>query len=483
MPPVPSARRTSVGREEYRATLDALYRRRRFGIRPGIEVISALLASLDHPERRFTAIHVTGSKGKGSVAAMAQAILSAHSVPTALFTSPHLESYRERMRIDDRLIEPDEVVDGVRRVEAQSERLRAEGTIDRAPTYFELTTALAFDWFARRGARAAVIEVGIGGRLDATNVLDSKVGVVTTIELEHTDILGSTLAAIAHEKSGILHPGMTGVVGALPDEARVVVDAEAKQRGVRLWHLGSDVFVNAREISEEGQTFDVELPGRRFGGLSLRMHGSFQPDNAAMALAAVVRFAEATGLSVDDERVRQGLQRLTWPGRLERRERNPDLFYDVAHTPESARLVAKSLGEMFPFADPAENAIVFGSLRGKRVDRILDALSPLAKTVVLVPIRSERSTPAGELKSQALGRFPRIVLARSAAEGVRLGRAATGKDGFTLVIGSDYLVGELLRDAHGGNDEPDLADPGTGPPPPRALVAEPHAAPASRRSG
>jgi dihydrofolate synthase / folylpolyglutamate synthase len=465
-----------VSREEYRATLDALYRRRRFGIRPGLEVISALLAELGHPERRFPALHVTGSKGKGSVAAMAHAILVAHGVRTGLFVSPHLESYRERMRIDAVTISPDEVVTGVARVDAVARELSARGTIDRAPTYFEVTTALALDWFARSGVRAAVVEVGMGGRLDATNVLDARVGVVTTIELEHTEILGDTLGAIAHEKAGILHRGMTGVIGELPPEARSVVESEAQQRGIPLWRLGSEVAVDGRELSEDGQSFDVALPSRTIEGVELRLHGSFQPGNAALAIAAVARFAEAVEVRLDDVKVRSGLAELRWPGRLDRVARRPELFYDVAHTPDSARLVAQSLGEMFPLADPAENAIVFGALRGKRVVRILDALSPLARTVVLVPIRSERSVPVSELRAAALGRFPRIVIARNADEGVKLARAATGRDGFTLVVGSDYLVGELLREAHGGNDEPDLSDPGVGGPPTRPAEEPPAAA-------
>jgi len=480
MPSPSSAPRRAVGREEYRATLDALYRRRAFGIRPGLQVISAVLGALDHPERRFPSIHVTGSKGKGSVAAMAQAVLTAHGVRTGLFTSPHLESYRERIRIDGTTIGPADVVAGLGRVDEVARSLERSGAIDRSPTFFEVTTALAFDWFARAHVGAAVVEVGIGGRLDATNVLDAKVGVVTTIELEHTEILGDTLAAIAFEKSGILHPGMTGVVGELPAEARAVVDAEARQRGVRLWHLGSDVRVEGRTLSEDGQRFDLHLPGRAVPGVELPLHGRFQPGNAALAVAAVVRFGEATGLRVEDERVRSGLATVVWPGRLERVGRRPELFYDVAHTPESARLVAQSLGEMFPLADPDASAIVFGVLRGKNVPRILDALAPLARTLVLVPVRSERGVPVGELKAYAAGRFPRIVVARAAPEGVRLARAATGVDGFTLVVGSDYLVGELLREAHGGSEEPDLSDPGTGPRP-GAPGAPPALAPRSGR--
>ena len=465
MADAPSRRRTPVGREEYRATLDGLYRRRRFGLRPGLEVIRALLERLDHPERRYPAIHITGSKGKGSVAAMAQSILTAHGVRTGLFTSPHLESYRERMRIDGTMIDPDEVVRGFARVDAAARSLESNGAIPHPPTFFEATTALALDWFARAAVDAAVVEVGIGGRLDATNVLDARVGVITTIELEHTEVLGSTLGAIAHEKSGILHPGMTGVIGELPAEARAVVEAEARERGIPLWHLGSEVTVGGREISEHGQRLDVHVPGQAFEALSLPLHGRFQPGNAALAVAAVVRFATATGRGVQPEAVRAGLARVVWPGRLERVARRPELIYDVAHTPESARLVAQSLGELFPLADPSASAIVFGSLQGKSVARIFDALAPLARTIVLVPVLSERTMPVAELRAHAVGRFSRIVLARNANEGLRLGRAATTAEGFTLVVGSDYLVGELVRTAHGGNDEPDLSDPGRGEPP------------------
>ena len=466
-----------MGHDEYRATLDRLFRRRRFGMRPGLEVTRGLLDALGNPERAFPAVHVTGSKGKGSVAAMTQAILSEHGLVTGLFTSPHLASYRERIRADGRMISRAAVVEGIARIDALAETLEREGRIDRAPTFFEVTTALALDWFRREGIGAAVVEVGIGGRLDATNVLDSRVGVITTIELEHTDVLGSTLAAIAREKSGIFHPGMTGVVGELGPEPARVVESEAARHGVPLWHLDAEVRVGDRTLSEDGQTFTVRVPGRTFSEVTIPLFGRFQSGNAALALAAALRFSEALGRPLGDAAVRAALARVKWPGRLERVSRRPETYYDVAHTPESARAVVQSLAEVSPLADPAECAIVFGSLQGKDVARILDAFAPLARTVVLVPVRSQRGMPTSALRVAALGRFPRIVVATSAAEGLRLARAATGPDGFTLVAGSDYLVGELLR-AKNGDDEPDLSDPGleTADPGP----AEPSGRPSAR---
>jgi dihydrofolate synthase / folylpolyglutamate synthase len=448
-----------VTREEYRAVLEDLFQRRRFGIRPGLETIQALLAGLDHPERQFPAIHVTGSKGKGSTAAMAQAILTSHGVRTGLYTSPHLATYRERIRLDGRLIPRSAVVDGIHRVEAASREGEATGAIERPPTFFEVTTALAFDWFAREKVDAAVVEVGIGGRLDATNVLDARVGVVTTIELEHTDLLGPDLASIAREKSGIFHQGMTGVVGDLPSSARTVMKTETTRVGVPLWHLGKEVRVEERTLSADGQGFTVRVPGRSFPGLFIPLLGSFQPANAALAVGAVVRFGHATGREWDAEKLAAGLAGVRWPGRLERVAKRPELFYDVAHTPESALALAQSLAEISPLANPDESVIVFGCLREKNVGRILDALSPLARTIVVVPLRSDRGVRPSELRVAAVGRFPRIVEAGSAVQGLALARAGTGPDGLTLVVGSDYLVGELLRSA-GDEDEPDLSDPG-----------------------
>jgi dihydrofolate synthase / folylpolyglutamate synthase len=475
-----SDRTAPPGPRDYRATLESLYQRRRFGLRPGLDVIRALLEALGHPERDFPAVHVTGSKGKGSVAAMTQSILSANGLRTGLFTSPHLESYRERVRVDGRTIDPAAVIAGVHRVDSAARELETSGRIDRSPTFFEVTTALALDWFARAGVDAAVVEVGIGGRLDATNVLDARVGVITTLELEHTDVLGPTLEAIALEKAGILHAGMTGVVGELPRLAATVVEKEATRVGVPLWHLGGEVRVADRALSESGQEFSVRLPGETWERLEIPLLGRFQTGNAALALAAARRFVDSLGRRLTEDGVRSGLRDVRWRARLERIARRPELYYDVAHTPESARAVAQSLAEISPLADPATSAIVFGCLRGKDVARILDAFAVLAHTLVVVPVLSERGLPPAEIRAAAAGRFPRIVEAPSAAEGVRLGRLATGTDGFTLVVGSDYLIGELLRSPD--DDEPDLSDPGLGDPT-RPLPSPRAARPAPRSPG
>jgi len=461
---VDEARSDAVIDETYRSTLDRLYRLRRFGMRPGLEVMEALLAALDHPERSFRAVHVAGSKGKGSVAAMAAAVLTGAGRRTGLYTSPHLVSYRERIQVGRVPISAREVVEGIEQVSAAAERLQAEGAIDRAPTFFEVTTALAFDRFRAAKVDAAVIEVGLGGRLDATNVLDAPVGVVTTIELEHTEILGPTLTDIAREKAGIFHRGMRGFVGEPKEEPRREIERVADAVAVPLEHLGGTVRVEDREIDPKGQKLRIATPHRTLDRVRVPLAGEFQAGNAALAIAAADEFLRAVGGSATDASIRSALAKVEWPGRLERLSKRPDVYLDVAHTPESARAVGQALAEIYPFSEPSENVVLFGCLSDKQVEGILEAFSPLAATLVVVPVRSARALPVGEIRRAAVGRFPRIVLAPDASRGLALARAAAGSDGFALVAGSDYLVGEVLRETRGGGEgEPDLSDPVAAP--------------------
>lgn len=446
---------------DYRSALEELFRLRRFGLVPSLGTIRALLAELGHPEEKFPAVHITGSKGKGSVAAMTAAILTAHGYRTGLYTSPHLVRYRERARIDGSEVAPEDVVAGLRRLEGAVDALRQRGALERRPTFFETTTALALDWFARSKVTAAVVEVGIGGRWDATNVLRSRVGIVTTLELEHTDILGSTLESIATEKAGIFHPGMKGILGHLPDEGRAVLERVASREGVPLWHLGEEVRVRDRVATPRDQRFTVAWPRGGPLEVTLPLLGPFQAGNAAIAVAAASLFVAGEGATLRGPATHRALARVVWRGRMERVTRRPPTYFDVAHTPESALAVAESVAEVEPFADPETSVIVFGCLEGKDVAGLFEALSGLARTVVLAPVRSQRSRATASLRPLAAARFSRVVLAPNAETALRLGRLAVGPNGVLVVTGSDYLIGELLRASEpGAEDEPDLSDPG-----------------------
>ncbi|MGI0052753.1 MAG: bifunctional folylpolyglutamate synthase/dihydrofolate synthase [Thermoplasmata archaeon] len=455
-PPAPAK-----GTPGYAEALDGLFRRRRFGMRPGLESIRALLEELGDPERTFEAVHVAGSKGKGSVSTLVASILGAAGAgPVGLYTSPHLVSYRERIRVDGAPIEASEVVEGLARVRSAALRAhRREGALAE-PTFFEATTALAFDHFARHRVRAAAVEVGLGGEFDATNVLPRPVGIVTTIELEHTDVLGPTLTDVARAKAGILHVGMRAATGEVKPEPLGEIERVADRHGVPIWRLGREVELLRREVTEKGQELDVRTPHRTHLRLKLPAHGTFQARNAALAVAAVDLYEVLTGQSVPEAAVHRGFRRFAIRGRLERVARRPDLFVDIAHTPESAFALAESLGEIAPFADPEGNVLLFGCLAGKRITEILDRLAPLARTLVAVPVRSDRAIPVAEIRRAGQGRFPRIVEAPSATAGLAVARAATDPEGYTLATGSDYLVGEILARLEGSSPgEPDLSDP------------------------
>ncbi len=446
--------------DAYRESLAHLYQLRRFGAQPGLDVIRGLLEAMDHPERRYPSIHVAGSKGKGSVSALTAGILTASGLKTGLFTSPHLQSYRERIQIDRTPIDPGAVVHGIQRIRALAVSLAGAGRIPRPPTFFEVTTALAFEWFAHEHVDAAVIEVGLGGRLDATNVLDAKVGVITTIELEHTEVLGPTLTHIASEKSGILHPGMRLVVGEGKEEPLREIVRVADVHGVPIWRLERELKMANRVLSARGQRLDITTPHRELLGAELPLLGNFQARNAVLAVAAADLFSQTIDRPLSEEAVRKGLGSVQWRGRLELAATRPPLFIDVAHTPESARAVAQSLTELFPFSEPEANGLLFGCLQGKRFDEMFESLALLSRSIILTPIRSDRTADVEDIRRAARVRFPRVVVARSASEGLALARAATRADGYTIALGSDYLVGELLNSLEGTpTDEPDLSDP------------------------
>ena len=446
----------------YRQALKELYGLRRFGLAPGLEVVRALLSELGNPQTQFPAVHVTGSKGKGSVAAMTAALLTAHGHRTGLYTSPHLVRYRERARIDGSEITPEEVVRGLKRIETAVRLLRLRNAIARTPTFFETTTALALDWFARERVTAAVVEVGIGGRWDATNVLDSRVGVVTTLELEHADLLGPTLAEIGEEKAGIFHRGMRGITGHLPPEGRSIVERRARENDVPLLRLGEQITVTDRVASPRDQRFVVRWPQDRSLAVRLPLLGRFQAGNAAMAVAAASLFLSKGAEHLKQAAAQRAFARFRWPGRVDRVGRRPPTYFDVAHTPESAQALVESIQEVEPAADPAQSAVLFGCLEGKDASRMLSTLSGLARTVVLVPIRSERTRSPASLKSTASPHFRRVVVAPSAADGFVVGRSTVGPHGVLIATGSDYLIGELMRSADPlAEEEPDLSDPGT----------------------
>ena len=385
-----------------------LYATQLHGIHLGLENIQRLAKALgikvagpDAP--RF--LHVAGTNGKGSVCAMLDACCRAAGLRTGLFTSPHLITFRERMRIDGEMIGEDEVADGLTEIRALVEEW------DHAPTFFEIATALALAWFQRRGVEVVVLETGLGGRLDATNVVTPAVSVITPIDLDHQQWLGDSLPAIAVEKAGIIKPGVPVVTAPQADEVRVVLVQIAMWRGAEL-------------------NFVVTPLGR----MEIALAGSHQRWNAALAVHAL----EVAGLGVSGEAVAQGLRTVDWPGRFQ--QITPRIVLDGAHNPASARRLAETWREIF---GDKRATLILGVLQDKDVRGICEALLPIAGRVIALPVQNPRSATAQEI-CRAIGQVaPRqeCIAVRDLPAALRIAESMGRR---TLITGSLFLVGEAL---------------------------------------
>lgn len=333
--------------------------------------VDELLSRLGNPHRRARTVHVAGTKGKGSVAAMIASALTASGYTTGLFTSPHLHIFNERIRVDDKLISDQELVTLVERLKAEVEVVNQKATYGRLTT-FELITALGFAYFQLKGADFQVIEVGLGGRLDATNVVQPDVCVITSISLDHTEVLGNTLTAIATEKAGIIKPGSVVVVSPQVDEAAKVIEETCRACGAALVRVGSDVTWQSLGFDASRQSLKVQ--GRLASyELSIPLLGQYQLENAATAVAALEVLADK-GFHVSRDSITDGLAQVCWPGRLQILSRHPLVVVDGAHNPYSAGKLRQALEQYFDF----ERAIlIFGASADKDVAGIIAELVPL----------------------------------------------------------------------------------------------------------
>ncbi len=401
--------------------------------------MAAILHELGDPHRAYPSIVVGGTKGKGSVVAMASSCLSTAGLRTGSYTSPHLINWRERTCLDGTPIATHEVLRLVGRVRAAVERLRPE--LGR-PSTFEVGTALAFLYFAEVRTDVAVVEVGVGGRHDATNVLDPLVAVVTPIGYDHLTTLGSTLTAIATEKAGILRAGRPAVISPQPAEARSVLERTAERLGSRLVRVG----VDWRWEPVDGQTFDV-LDAESSGQperVRLPLLGDHQRDNAVAAVAALRELGRVWprgALAYDT--IRAGLGAVDWPGRLQVVGHDPLIVLDGAHNASSARAIEQAVRATFPFR---RLHLVLGLTAGKDAPGVVQALAPLADSVLVTRSHHERSEDPARLYPLVRQARPRarVECCPDVADALDRALRVSGADDLVLVAGSLFLVGEAL---------------------------------------
>jgi dihydrofolate synthase/folylpolyglutamate synthase len=408
------------------------------GIKLGLSTIRAICGALGHPERAFTSVLIAGTNGKGSVAAMMSAALTAAGHRTGRYTSPHLVRLEERFAIDGEPASGLALDEALRAVQQAVDRLQADGVIDVHPTFFEVTTAAAFEVFRRAEVDVAVLEVGMGGRFDATNVSDPSVVVITSIALDHQAYLGDTLAKIAFEKAGVVRPRRPVVLGELPPDALEVVRTVSTERGANLIEAALGVHVTATK--ESGLTsLTVETPVRRYGPLTLALRGGHQVGNALVAVRALEALEDG-GTPVGGQAIARGLSSAAWPARLSVYERpgGRRLVVDGAHNPAGAAVLAEYLREEWPAGLP----LVFGAMRDKETAGMLRALGRVARPLIVTTAPGHRATTAAELAAQAVEVGIDHVLVEPTVEGAL---ARGWRDGAVIAVaGSLYLAGDVL---------------------------------------
>lgn len=406
------------------------------GIKLGLHNMERAMRTLGRPHEGFPAVLVAGSKGKGSFCALLESILLAAGHRVGLCTSPHLVSVRERIRVGGRPIGP-----------AAFGRLVADmrsslGESGPPLTYFEWITAMAICHFRDRGVSLALMEVGLGGRLDATNIVPAGIAVVTALEKEHTEFLGSTLGEIAREKGGVIGPGGVLLSGVSSPTARRELSRIARERSAEARWLDRETSWRVTGHTLRGVKMDFKAGGEEYRGLRLGLLGRHQARNAALVLMAV-RELRSRGFTVGRSHVRAGLARAVWPGRCDYRPGRPAFFLDGAHTPSSARALVETLEELFP---GRRRVIVFGVLSDKRAGLLARILFPGSRKVVLVRPPEER----GEAPREVLRRVPArwrglCTEAQSVGAAVEQAKREAGPGGLVVVTGSLFLVGAVLR--------------------------------------
>jgi len=422
----------------YQETIDYLFGLQKHGIKFGLSNSSRLLGLMGDPHLRFRSVHVAGTNGKGSTAAFLAGMLLAAGYRVGLYTSPHLVSFTERIRISGIAVTEDRVIDLAERVRRQYEGLPSADGGAFTPTFFEVTTAMAFTCFAEERVDVAVVEAGMGGRLDSTNVITPLASVITNIDMEHTEFLGDTIEKISGEKAGIIKPNVPVITGAVQPEAIAVIERTADLAGAPVYRFPKDFGAEPRSAGPE-RTFDYRGIGKRLSGLRIRMLGQHQIGNACLALAAAECIGKA-GVAVSDVALRTGLANAAWEGRLERAAERPDIYLDGAHNPASARVLADAVRDLKKSYHHL--ILVIGILMDKDYRGIISQLAPLSDRIIVTKPQYSRALSVRSLAGE-IGAFHRMVdSAETVAEAIGLARQGAAENDLILITGSLYTVGD-----------------------------------------
>jgi len=419
--------------------LERLYQRRTFGIKPGLDATLRLCERTGHPESGFAAIHIAGTNGKGSTAAMLDAVLRHAGVRTGLYTSPHLVRFNERIRLNGEDASDAMLAEALERCESVSEMV--QGELGYEPTFFEVATVMAFLCMREAGVRLAVIETGLGGRLDATNVVTPLVSVITRIGMDHEQYLGSTLAEIAGEKAGIIKPGRPVVSAPQAPEAEAVLRAVAAARQAPLVFAPEVVSVQGvgRAQVGEGQKVRIETQRGVAGQVMLPLAGMHQLENLGVAIAALELILDTIGIEADIRLFRDGLKGIRWPARMQLLK--PNVLLDAAHNPDGAAMLVKSLREQ----QWRKVVLVTGMCADKHVEGVVRQLAQASAKVYCCRLPGERGIDPQQLAAQYARQQIAVEVVDDPKAALRAAEAFALGAGLPVVVaGSIFLAGAVL---------------------------------------
>lgn len=415
--------------DRYNQCLQNMFRLRRFGIKLGLETIRHILDGLGNPQNNFLSIHIAGTNGKGSIAAAIESILKEAGYFVGLYTSPHLIKFNERIRINGSPISDSEVLNAY-------EAVKSVGAKDREPTFFEYTTAMAFYEFARNKVDWAVVETGMGGRLDATNVLVPKLSIISNISLEHKQYLGNTIAQIAAEKGGIIKKDVPVVAGVSQKTAIAVLKDIAQKKRAPLFRFKEDFQVR---INRKKGTFLYRGLDSSWRDMKTGLQGNHQIDNAAVTLAGC-EILNLHGARLGIDHIRDGLLKICWPGRMEVVSRSPHVIVDGAHNLMAASKLAKFISENLLINN---TTLLIGILDDKPYRSMMKLLLPCCRRVILTKPVINRALPPETLYEAAKGLVEEIKVIPSVKEALLYAMETAGPEETICVAGSLYVVGEV----------------------------------------
>ncbi len=405
-----------------------------------LENITILAERLGRPDRAYPSAHIAGTNGKGSTAAFLESVLRHAGFRTGLNTSPHLEKINERIRINGEEISDQALAETFTHIHERIEELLAAGKLRAHPTYFEFVTAMAFEYFARERVEFAVFEVGLGGRLDATNILSPLVTIITRVDFDHENFLGHSLGEIASEKAGILKPTVPLVLAKQRPEAREVILARAKTLDCPVIEP-AQIFRVDQESIQEGSVHAhvIETDSGKIFELAPSLPGRFQLENALNAVAAA-RLLQDRGFQIPGDTITQGIANTVWPGRLEKLQSTPDVYIDGAHNPSAARELAHFLEQNF---SGRKVWLIYAALRDKAVDEVAGLLFPFAAEVIFTAPRTSRAVSAAQLAEIAGHHAARFFVIPDAERAFEQALAHAAPEDAIFITGSLYLVGQL----------------------------------------